>query len=308
MTTGKRIAAGILNLAKPAGRTSRDVVNRVQKLVKPQKVGHAGTLDPMATGVLLVCIGHATRLVDSLHTFDKAYRATFRLGATSDTDDVWGHVETAGSPDHVTRESLEQALQQFVGTIQQVPPRVSAVHVEGRRAYQLARAQREFELTAREVTISAIDLIDFSTPDFTVDVTCSSGTYIRSLGRDVGELLGCGAVMTELTRTRIGPFCLSESVAADSVTPDTISDIALPPTTAVPHHPRQALDDGQVSAIRCGQALPVDTLRDFPALPASTEIVLLDPCGEMVGVARYEAPSRRLQPTLVFPAEKPSTK
>ena len=185
---------GVLNLNKPPGVTSRDVVNVVQRIVKPIKVGHAGTLDPMATGVLLVCVGPATRLISLLQQAPKNYVAEFRLGERSDTDDSTGTVSVQeASASSVTMSQLETTLQSFVGSFDQVPPVFSAVKVQGQRAYAKARRGEDVQLLAKRVTVYAIDLLDFSWPVVSLRIRCGSGTYIRSIARDLGEKLGCGA-------------------------------------------------------------------------------------------------------------------
>ena len=180
---------GVLNVDKPVGVTSRDVVNQVVRLVRPAKVGHAGTLDPLATGVLVVCVGHATRLINLVQEGRKRYRGRFRLGQTSDTDDVTGNVQPAGDWSGITKTQLEAELVEFIGQIQQVPPQFSAVHVQGQRAYDLARRGVAVELTARPVEVFSLQLTAFEPPDFELDVVCGSGTYIRSIGRDLGTRL-----------------------------------------------------------------------------------------------------------------------
>ncbi|MCA9033991.1 MAG: tRNA pseudouridine(55) synthase TruB, partial [Planctomycetaceae bacterium] len=201
---------GVININKPEGITSRDVVNRVQKLVRPEKCGHAGTLDPMATGVLLVCVGPATRLISYLQDTTKVYEADFLLGQTSNTDDITGEVASVqlkASPP--ARKSVQAALDQMTGSIAQVPPSFSAVHVNGRRAYDLARRGEAVELVAREVQIDSIEIIRYEWPQLTVKVSCGSGTYIRSIARDLGEALGCGGLMSRLVRTRVGRFSIT---------------------------------------------------------------------------------------------------
>ena len=197
---------GVLNLDKPMGLTSRDVVNRVVRLVRPAKVGHAGTLDPLATGVLVVCVGHATRLISLAQEGRKRYLARFVLGQSSDTDDITGQVTQGGDWTGVKLGDLEGLLPQFVGRIQQVPPQFSAIHVQGERAYDLARRGEVVELQPRPVDVFAIRIVSFQAPALELDIECGSGTYIRSLARDLGARLGCGALMTDLRRLGVGPF------------------------------------------------------------------------------------------------------
>ncbi len=204
-------ASGLVVVDKPAGITSHDVVSRVRRLAGTRKVGHAGTLDPMATGVLVLGINRATRLLGHLTLTDKSYRARIRLGSTTTTDDAEGEiVETRGTAG-LTPEVVEAALAGFVGEIDQVPSAVSAIKVAGQRAYKLARAGQEVNLPARRVQVHRIVLNDINLPDLEVSVDCSSGTYIRAIARDLGEALGVGGHLTALRRTAVGGFQLEQA-------------------------------------------------------------------------------------------------
>jgi tRNA pseudouridine55 synthase len=202
---------GILILNKPGGLTSHDVVNRVRRATHIKQVGHAGTLDPMATGVLVVCTGQATRISEYLLGHDKTYRATMRFGIETDTYDAAGEV-VATNEVHVERVEVAQALNSFVGEIQQVPPMYSALKRDGQKLYDLARQGIEIERAARSVTVYSIDLLDYQAPDVTIDIHCSAGTYIRSIAHDLGALLGTGAHLTALTRTASGPFTVQQAI------------------------------------------------------------------------------------------------
>ncbi len=190
---------GFLNINKPRGVTSRWVVDQVKRLVKPAKSGHAGTLDPLATGVLVVGVGQATRLVDYVQQMRKCYRAEFLLGRTSPTEDVEGEITELSNAAVPTRLQIAAAVGQFIGDIMQRPPAFSALKVAGKRAYALARRGQEVELTPRLVTIHRLRVMEYEYPRLVIDTECSSGTYIRSLGRDVAEALGTGAVMSART-------------------------------------------------------------------------------------------------------------
>src|SRR6478609_12096076 len=203
---------GLLNVDKPAGITSRDVVNRVQRLVRPHKVGHAGTLDPLATGVLVIAIGPATRLIEYVQRMPKSYQGTFLLGRTSDTEDVEGNVVELPHTPVPSRDDILAAIPRFLGTIEQRPPAFSALKVAGQAAYKLARRGEAVELAARPVEIISIDLVRYEYPELELRVRCGSGTYIRSLGRDLAEALGSAAVMSQLRRIAIGPFQVEESL------------------------------------------------------------------------------------------------
>lgn len=207
---------GIFNLNKPLGMTSHDVVARVRRLAHQRRVGHAGTLDPGASGVLPVCLGQATRVVEYLSESGKRYRATVILGTVTDTYDAEGEV-IRSAPVHVTREELEAALPAFLGPQMQLPPLYSAIKVAGQPLYKLARAGVEVQLQPRPIEIDVLDLIDWQPPALTLDVECSKGTYIRSLAYDLGERLGCGAHLGGLVRLRSGPFTLDESLTLEEL-------------------------------------------------------------------------------------------
>lgn len=207
---------GILNINKPAGMTSHDVVAIIRKISGESRVGHAGTLDPMATGVLLICLGQGTRIAEYLTEHDKKYHARIRLGVETDTYDATGTVvaETACS---VTRTELDEAISHFVGRIKQQPPAYSAIKSKGVPLYKLARQGIEVETEPRDVEIYAIEMTEFTPPDLVADVHCSKGTYIRSLAHDLGARLNCGAHLTALTRTASGQFTLDTAVTLDQL-------------------------------------------------------------------------------------------
>ena len=207
---------GLVVAFKPAGITSHDVVDGVRKLLGTKKVGHAGTLDPMATGVLLLGVGRATRLLRYLSGLDKTYEGTAMLGVETDTLDAEGRV-VRESPVDVTREQLEDAMRAFTGPIEQTPPAYSAVKVGGQKLYKAARRGEAVEAPARRVVVNVFDLLRFESPAFDFRVDCSSGTYVRSLVADAGAKLGCGAHLTRLVRTRVGPFGLDRAVMLNRV-------------------------------------------------------------------------------------------
>jgi tRNA pseudouridine55 synthase len=202
---------GILIIDKPAGLTSHDVVQRIRRATQIRQIGHAGTLDPMATGVLVVCLGQATRVSEYLLGHDKAYRATIRLGVETNTYDADGEIVAAREV-NVDRAAVERALAQFVGELQQVPPMYSAIKREGQKLYELARRGIEIEREARSVIVYSLELLDYQAPDVTVEVRCSAGTYIRSIAHDLGAALGTGGHLLELTRTASGPFTIDRAI------------------------------------------------------------------------------------------------
>jgi tRNA pseudouridine55 synthase len=210
---------GFLNLNKPFGWTSHDCVAKVRKLLKTKRVGHAGTLDPAATGVLPIAVGRATRLLQYLRS-DKAYRATIRFGLTTATDDLEGEILTQQAVPELTLVAIEEQLPQFLGQIQQVPPNYSAIQVDGKRLYDLARSGQAIEVKARTVEIYRLEVLDWRSQDFPeldLAIACGSGTYIRSIARDLGAVLGTGATLASLLRTESSGFALSESVTLEQV-------------------------------------------------------------------------------------------
>ncbi|QDU41876.1 tRNA pseudouridine synthase B [Symmachiella dynata] len=286
---------GILNINKPADITSRRVVDVVQRIVRPAKVGHGGTLDPLATGVVVVCIGAATRLISYVQQGRKEYRAQFRLGLRSNTDDITGEVETVEDSTQPTAAAVAQALQNYVGEINQVPPQFSAVHIDGRRAYKMARAGKTLDIPARPVQVYRIDILNYTFPELEVEIECGSGTYIRSIGRDMGEELGCGAVMTQLERTRVGDYRLDSAVELDSLSRESLSAALLPPLSAVAHLPLYACSEADMENIQHGRAIHV-------AQPMSDDsaatVAITAPDGRLAAIATYK--DEMLAPKNVF--------
>lgn len=215
-------AGEIIYIDKPYRITSFDVVNKVRWHlchalgVKKLKVGHAGTLDPLATGVMIVCTGRATKRIEEFQYHTKEYVATMRLGATTPSFDLEKEIDAYYPTEHITRPMVEEVLTHFLGTIEQVPPSFSACKVDGVRAYDMARKGKEVELKPKTLVIDEIELLDYSMPEITVRVVCSKGTYIRALARDIGEALHSGAHLTALRRTRVGDVTLDRCIALDA--------------------------------------------------------------------------------------------
>lgn len=292
---------GVLSVNKPGGVTSRDVVNQVGRVLgRGVKLGHAGTLDPLATGVLVLCVGQATRLIEYVQDMPKAYRAVIRLGATSDTLDADGQVTERIDPPVPTIEAVRSSLATQVGLIDQMPPVYSALKVGGQRAYDLARAGQEVDLKPRPVRIDRIELVDYEWPLLTIDVDCGSGTYIRSIARDAGEILGCGGLIQVLTRTRIGGFRIGDSPSPDAL--DSIEAIVAhlrPAREAVATLPAIPIDIAAVEALRNGKSLP---LRESDIAPevASGEVGLIGPDGGLAAIANVDRSAGFLRPCRVF--------
>ena len=284
---------GVLVVAKPIGPTSHDVVGLVRRLSQTKRVGHGGTLDPFASGVLPVFLGKATRLVE-YHLGDrKRYRATICFGASSTTDDLEGALTPAAGPPP-SRDAVERALAGFLGEIDQRPPAFSAIKVAGRRAYAMARSGQEVELRPRPVRIDALELVEWDDatagePVAIVDVACSAGTYVRSLARDLGEAVGSGAYLGALVRTASGPFRLEDATALDDVRaataggPDGLAPF-LGPIDAGLDLPELTIPDGAIAAIARGQSIGVPA--DAGPLVPDAPILLRALDGTLVAVAR----------------------
>ncbi len=269
---------GILNLNKPSGITSRRAVDLAQRFVGKAKIGHAGTLDPLASGVLVVCVGAATRLIQYVGRMPKQYVGTFLLGRTSPTEDVDGDVTELVDPPIPTLEQLVEATRPLTGQIQQRPPAYSALKVAGRRAYELARKGEQVELAPRPVTIHRLEVQQYEYPQLTLGVECGGGTYIRSLGRDLAESLGTGAVMSALTRTAIGGFQIDQAVDPDELTAEDWTDRLLSPLRAVELLPQLELTAEEVQRIRNGQTIQ--------SQGGSSELAAVDSTGRLVAVLR----------------------
>jgi tRNA pseudouridine55 synthase len=245
--------SGLVIVDKPGGMTSHDVVTRVRRLAGTRRVGHAGTLDPMATGVLVVAVNRATRLLGHLTLTDKRYDATIRLGASTTTDDVEGEVLASRSTEAVTEDAVREALGAFQGEIDQVPSSVSAIKVKGKRAYDRVRAGEQVDLPPRRVTIHALDVTGLDLPDVRISVHCSTGTYIRAIARDLGAALHVGGHLTALRRTAVGPFTLDEARTLDHLTEHfSLTPIGEAVRAAFP---ARDLDDEQAAHVRVGRPL-----------------------------------------------------
>jgi len=299
---------GFLVIDKPAGITSRTALNAVSAIVKPAKAGHAGTLDPLATGVLVLCIGPATRLVGLVQGMHKKYRARFRVGFESETEDLGSPLVPVADARPIFEDDLLRVLRQFEGKISQKPPRYSALRMHGRRAYDLARAGRSFELAPREVSIDSIQLIEFDGQEFELDIVCGSGTYIRSLGRDIGRELGCGAVMTSLRRTEIGAFRLEDAVDVRSwnldAQPDPVSQHLISPKVALVRGlglPEAELCDDDLKDLWHGRRLKSFSER-FSAVAASshTSVMGVDRGGRLMAIFRRDQDSNELSVDISF--------
>ncbi|ESA36735.1 trna pseudouridine synthase b [Leptolyngbya sp. Heron Island J] len=250
---------GFLNLHKPAGWTSHDCVAKLRRLLKTKKIGHAGTLDPAATGVLPLAVGRATRLLQYLPG-DKAYRAVVRLGITTDTDDLEGTILTQTSASHLTQTAVAEHLAHFRGEIQQIPPMYSAIHIKGQRLYDLARrGDTNVDVPSRKVVVHRLDVVDWQsgdTPTITLDIVCGAGTYIRSIARDLGQRLGVGGTLASLLRTQSSGFTLETSVSLETLATQLKSLQLISPADAMQHLPKIILSAEAGRRWCLGQRLP----------------------------------------------------
>lgn len=294
-TDGTAAPSGLLVVDKPAGPSSHDVVAQVRRLVGTRRVGHAGTLDPAATGVLVLGVGRGTRLLHYLVGADKEYTATIRLGVATSTDDADGEVLATSDASAVAEDDLSVAVRSLTGEIDQVPSAVSAVKHGGRRAYQRVRAGEQVTLEPRRVTVSSLQVRDRRRAgrclDLDVDVTCSSGTYVRALARDLGAALGVGGHITALRRTRVGPFTLGQAHGLDDL-PSPVSDALLSLGEAAAQFlPQRVLARDDADRVRHGVA-PPPTGRPEP-------VALLAADGTLLAVAQDAGPRADLRAVFV---------
>ena len=278
---------GLLNINKPSGITSRAVVNKVERLVRPFKVGHSGTLDPIATGVLVLGVGSATRLLEYVQQMAKTYCATFLLGQSSVTEDIEGQVTVVDNAPIPSQTAVSQCLQQFKGTILQRPPQYSAIKIQGRRAYDIARSGKHVELDSREVTIHSIKLVQYNYPELELEVECSKGTYIRSIGRDLAEKLGTSAVMSALCRTAVGKFTITKSTSLSILQEELIPDNLLPPHLGVAHLYHLDLSRDQAQAVSHGRKI---SMKRCQTSSSHTDQVAAFCDSNLVAILRREGP------------------
>ena len=280
---------GVLIIDKSAGPTSHDVVASVRRVLRMKKVGHTGTLDPAATGVLPIVLGKATKLSRYLVGCDKSYRGVITLGVTTDTLDAVGEV-LEEKPVDVTQEQVEAALEQFRGDIKQVPPMYSAKKIDGKKLYELARQGVEVEREAKDVRIDDLTLVSFDGTDIVVDVTCTSGTYIRVLALDIGEVLGCGGHLSALRRTRVGSFDLSSAITIDDLAdePQKAQELALSMGDALVSLPTIEIPADIGAMIKNGYQLTVADLKtfDLPDFKVDDALMLRTLQGDLIAVAR----------------------
>ena len=281
--------SGLLLVDKPSGPTSHDVVSMARRALGLKKVGHAGTLDPMATGLLTLGVGQGTKLLTFLVGSDKRYLATVRLGATTTTDDAEGAVVSQSSVaqlDELTEATIREAFGRFVGEIDQIPSSVSAIKVDGQRAYDLVRAGEKVDLKARRITIYLLEVTQVHRSgefwDVDIDVSCSSGTYIRSIARDVGEDLGVGGHLTSLRRLAVGPFTVDQACSPEQISATQLKPLGQAASTVLP-----SMLVSKAQALELGHGMKV-FLSPPDSVPDGDPVACLDDSGRLVAVVRIE--------------------
>jgi tRNA pseudouridine55 synthase len=292
---------GLLVIDKPAGMSSRDAVNRAQGWFPAgTRVGHTGTLDPLATGVLVLCLGVATRLAEYVQEQGKVYHTRIRLGARSDSGDAEGIITPVNVTAVPAGEAISRVLAEFTGRIDQVPPAFSAIKVDGRRAYELARRGRDPALKARPVHVERIDLVAYAYPQLEIQVSCGEGTYIRSLARDIGERLGCGGYVEMLRRLRVGDFRVEEAITLDADAATARTKL-LPLATAF-QGPTLTLDADSMRKLQQGRRVAVPLPTGAPRAPAE-RMAVLDRGGELAAICAAELSGELvlLRPLKVIP-------
>ncbi len=280
---------GVLNVVKPSGLTSFQVVRLIRKASGERKVGHTGTLDPSAQGVLVLCLGRATRVAGYLLSKDKEYRATIKLGERTDTDDATGRIVSSSSVPSLGKEEIGQICRDFLGEIDQIPPLFSAVRVMGERLYRIARRGGKVTPKAKRVEIKEIELLDLKPPVMAIRILCSKGTYIRSLARDIGENIGCGAHLLSLVRTRVGDFGIEEGVEVGRLRDvETIGEYLIPITTALKEYPQLAVEESAIGAVTHGRAVTRQAVGASAGVVEGGVVLLRNRSGRVLALAKVE--------------------
>ena len=298
------IAGGYLNINKAQGWTSTDVVRKLKGITRSKKIGHGGTLDPIATGVLPICIGSATRFAETVLLGTKSYRISILLGSSTDTYDATGMMTAEAKSFEVTRSQLINVLESFKGEFLQTPPMYSALHHEGKRLYELARAGIEVERPPRLVKVLSLRLVEFEESKLVLDIECSHGFYARTLANDIGEKLGTYAHMTGLTRTHAGPFKIEDTVSIEDVVAlaDTGDwrDLLMPIDTTLQHYGRVDLDASLVEMVRHGRPLSISNVGGNGAHRPGERIRAYTPKGELLAILIFEPDRLRWRPEKVL--------
>ena len=288
--------SGVLVVDKPVGLTSHDVVQIIRRGTGIRRAGHTGTLDPRASGVLVVLLGPAVRLSEYVSASDKRYQAVIQLGTATDTYDAEGRILST-RPVNIEETVFEETLQQFVGEIEQIPPPYSAVKIQGRKAYEMAREGEEVDLQPRQINVYSLELLEWAPPEAVIDVYCSSGTYIRSLANDLGKVLGCGAHLVGLRRTKSGRFTLRDAVPLrklrESFEDGSWYKYVIPAAEALSDWPVVELTPDQVDAVRHGHRVPGEAGKGKLARGINDQ-------SELVALLEFDATTNEWQPKKVF--------
>lgn len=301
---------GILNVYKEAGYTSHDVVAKLRGICRQKKIGHTGTLDPEAVGVLPVCFGSGTKLCDLLTDWDKEYIAALRLGLTTDTQDITGQVLSKADEEALASldgEQVRESILQFLGGYEQIPPMYSALKVNGKKLYELARAGKEVERKPRPVTISELEILEIDLPRVRFRVVCSKGTYIRTLCHDIGERLFVGGVMESLTRSRVGIFGIDNALTLEELEQlrdeNRISDVIISPDAVFPELRAVKVRDNAVRLLQNGNRIPENLLAQGISLEDGEEVRMYDGTGRFYGIYQYHVRSHDAKPVKMFLSE-----
>ncbi len=283
---------GIINVYKEKGFTSHDVVAKLRGIVGQKKIGHTGTLDPDATGVLPVCLGKATKLCDLLTDKNKTYEAVLLLGKTTDTQDITGEVLEEKSTEALTEEKVREAIEGFIGDYEQIPPMYSALKVNGKKLYELAREGKVIERKARPVKILDIQILEIDLPKVRMEVSCSKGTYIRTLCHDIGEKLGCGGCMESLIRTRVSTFRIEDAKMLDEIETlkqeGKLAELLVPIDAMFPFYPKITVKDDWKAFAKNGNPLDLKMLKEACGQDEETQVRLYDESGKFIAIYQWK--------------------
>lgn len=283
---------GIINVYKEKGFTSHDVVAKLRGIVGQKKIGHTGTLDPDATGVLPVCLGKATKLCDLLTDKNKTYEAVLLLGKTTDTQDITGEVLEEKSTEALTEEKVREAIEGFIGDYEQIPPMYSALKVNGKKLYELAREGKVIEREARPVKILDIQILEIDLPKVRMEVSCSKGTYIRTLCHDIGEKLGCGGCMESLIRTRVSTFRIEDAKTLDEIETlkqeGKLAELLVPIDAMFPFYPKITVKDDWKAFAKNGNPLDLKMLKEACGQDEETQVRLYDESGKFIAIYQWK--------------------
>ena len=283
---------GIINVYKEKGFTSHDVVAKLRGIVGQKKIGHTGTLDPDATGVLPVCLGKATKLCDLLTDKNKTYEAVLLLGKTTDTQDITGEVLEEKSTEALTEEKVREAIEGFIGDYEQIPPMYSALKVNRKKLYELAREGKVIERKARPVKILDIQILEIDLPKVRMEVSCSKGTYIRTLCHDIGEKLGCGGCMESLIRTRVSTFRIEDAKTLDEIETlkqeGKLAELLVPIDAMFPFYPKITVKDDWKAFAKNGNPLDLKMLKEACGQDEETQVRLYDESGKFIAIYQWK--------------------